>query len=79
MSWGGGGMFGAGGGGGMFGGGNANRTNAGSGLPFAGIPSEFRDFVASLAETEEDDTSPLAKFTAMQLSSRKTYAPAPHT
>jgi len=81
VSWGGGGMFGGGGaGGGMFGGGNANRTNAGSGLPFAGIPSEFRDFVASLAETEEDDTSPLARFTPRTqdrrpLTLRRMFAP----
>ena len=81
MSWGGGGgMFGAGGGGGMFGGGNANRANANSGLPFAGIPSEFREFVATLAESEEDDTRPVATFTQhaedrRPLNLRRMFAP----
>ena len=81
MSWGGGGgMFGAGGGGGMFGGGNANRANANSGLPFAGIPSEFRQFVATLAESEEDDTRPVATFTQhakdrRPLNLRRMFAP----
>jgi ATP-binding cassette subfamily B protein len=80
MSWGGGGgMFGAGGGG-MFGGGNANRANANSGLPFAGIPSEFREFVATLAESEEDDTRPVATFTQhaedrRPLNLRRMFAP----
>jgi ATP-binding cassette subfamily B protein len=80
MSWGGGGMFGAGAGGGMFGGGNANRTNASSGLPFAGIPCEFRDFVASLADSEEDDARPVATFTQQAsdrrpLNLRRMFAP----
>src|SRR5262245_53700225 len=81
MSWGGGGgMFGAGGGGGMFGGGNSNRANANSGLPFGGIPNEFRDFVATLAESEEDDTRPLATFTQhaedrRPLNLRRMFAP----
>ena len=81
MSWGGGGgMFGAGGGGGMFGGGNANCANATSGLPFAGIPSEFREFVATLAESEEDDTRPVATFTQhaedrRPLNLRRMFAP----
>ncbi len=66
MAWGGagggGGMFG-GGGGGMFGGRpGGSPGNPGSGLPFAGIPSELQDGVDKLLKTEPEHGEPTAQF-----------------
>jgi ATP-binding cassette subfamily B protein len=66
MAWGGGGMFGGGGGGltggNVFGGGANAPGNPGSGLPFAGIPSELQAGVEKLLQTEPDWPTPEPNF-----------------